>query len=168
MKLLLQLIVLVIVSFVGIAEATAGPCPSGQVWRERFEGDGVCVPPSERYRLENGQCRSGWVWRDSFPGDNVCVTPSQRAAAKAQGTKPVKKPAPKGCSPALYGSSSECPVTAHCDYDHCQRCNYWQGTSYGDGGPQSGCRDCAPQARCIGCFTDKECLLSGGAGKAGH
>jgi hypothetical protein len=62
--------------------AAATSCPSGLVWRERFEGDGVCVPPSERFRLENGTCRSGYVWRDSFPGDNVCMTPAQRATAK--------------------------------------------------------------------------------------
>jgi hypothetical protein len=65
-----------------IFSPTAAPCPSGLVWRERFEGDAACVPPSERFRLEDGTCRSGYVWRDSFSGDNVCVTPAQRAAAK--------------------------------------------------------------------------------------
>jgi hypothetical protein len=61
----------------------AARCAPGLVWRERFEGDSVCVPPDQRFKLANGTCRSGYVWRDSFPGDGVCVTPAQRAKAKA-------------------------------------------------------------------------------------
>ena len=62
--------------------APATACASGYVWRERFEGDVVCVKPEERFRLADGTCRSGYVWRDATPGDNVCVTPAQRALAK--------------------------------------------------------------------------------------
>ena len=61
------------------------------VWRERFDGDTVCVKPEERYRLADGTCRSGYVWRNSYNGDNVCVTPAQRDASKAAAAnKPVK------------------------------------------------------------------------------
>ena len=60
-----------------------GYCRSGYVWRERFNGDSVCVPPQQRYMLANGYCRSGYVWREAAPGDHVCVTPAQRAQAQA-------------------------------------------------------------------------------------
>jgi hypothetical protein len=59
-------------------------CESGLVWRERFDGDAVCVRPDDRYRLSDGRCRSGYVWRDRADDDKVCVTPAQRAAAKRQ------------------------------------------------------------------------------------
>jgi hypothetical protein len=59
------------------AEAAAA-CPSGLVWRERVAGDYFCVPPEQRYKLENGYCRSGYVWRESFDGDTVCVPPAER------------------------------------------------------------------------------------------
>jgi hypothetical protein len=74
-------------TFSTLAEA-AERCKSGYVWRERFEGDAVCVRPEERFRLEDGTCRSGYVWRDSFPGDGICVTPAERAAAKAKKNSP--------------------------------------------------------------------------------
>lgn len=75
--------VLVLAASIAIADAgEAARCKPGYVWRERFEGDVVCVTPDQRYKLENGRCRSGYVWRDSFSGDSVCVTPAQRAAAK--------------------------------------------------------------------------------------
>jgi hypothetical protein len=70
--------------------AAAAACAAGQVWRESFEGDTVCVTPDARFRNADGTCRSGYVWRDSFPGDTVCVTPAQRAAAKAAPKKPVR------------------------------------------------------------------------------
>ena len=85
--MLTQMLLLFILCFVACmkpAAAAAAQCPSGLVWRERFDGDTACVTPDERFRLEDGSCRSGFVWRDSFNGDNVCVTPAQRAAAKAQ------------------------------------------------------------------------------------
>jgi hypothetical protein len=63
---------------------SAEQCPSGQVWRDNFDGDFLCVRPDERHRLADGTCRSGYVWRDSFNGDNVCVTPAKRDALKAQ------------------------------------------------------------------------------------
>ncbi len=46
------------IAFIGPAEAAAA-CPSGLVWRERFAGDYMCVPPEQRYKLDNGNCRSG-------------------------------------------------------------------------------------------------------------
>lgn len=70
----------------------AALCAAGMVWRERFDGDTVCVKPEERYRLADGTCRSGYVWRDSYRGDNVCVTPAQRDAAKAAAAKSANKP----------------------------------------------------------------------------
>src|SRR5207237_582808 len=33
--------------------AAAKECPSGQVWRDTFDGDSVCVRPDERHRLAN-------------------------------------------------------------------------------------------------------------------
>jgi hypothetical protein len=62
-------------------------CPSGLVWRERFDGDTVCVLPGERdaNRRNRGlsvgaasACPSGLVWRERFDGDTVCVTPLER------------------------------------------------------------------------------------------
>lgn len=69
------------------AAKTAAPCPSGLVWRERFDGDTVCVLPGERdaNRRNRGlstgpasACPSGLVWRERFDGDTVCVTPLER------------------------------------------------------------------------------------------
>ena len=109
----LLLVTLTIITLAGIVEATAGPCPSGLVWRDRFEGDGVCVPPSQRWKMEDGTCRAGYVWRDSFPGDGVCVTPARRAAAKAAAAKGSSKPPgkpSKAPSSGGAGSDSEyCP-----------------------------------------------------------
>ena len=69
---------------------TAARCPSGLVWRERFDGDTVCVLPGERdaNRRHRGMtvsgraaaCPSGLVWREQFEGDSVCVTPLERDA----------------------------------------------------------------------------------------
>jgi hypothetical protein len=69
------------------APQAATRCPSGLVWRERFDGDTVCVLPGERDEnrrrrgLAIGQaslCPSGLVWRERFDGDTVCVTPLER------------------------------------------------------------------------------------------
>lgn len=74
--------------------ATAA-CAAGLVWRERFDGDTVCVKPEDRYRLPGGSCRPPYVYRDVYPGDIFCVTPDQRTAAKAaqaaKGAKPVRE-----------------------------------------------------------------------------
>ena len=35
-------------------------------------------------RLDNGYCKSGYVWRDSYDGDGLCVTPAERTRAKAK------------------------------------------------------------------------------------
>jgi hypothetical protein len=35
-------------------------------------------------RLDNGYCKSGYVFRDSYDGDGLCVTPAQRIIAKAK------------------------------------------------------------------------------------
>jgi hypothetical protein len=46
-RLLTLLAVVACVSFVHISSANAA-CPSGQVYRDRFNGDGVCVHPDLR------------------------------------------------------------------------------------------------------------------------
>jgi hypothetical protein len=70
-------------------QAKAKPCPQGLVWRERFDGDTVCVLPGERdaNRRKRGlsvgsatACPQGLVWREQFDGDTVCVTPLERDA----------------------------------------------------------------------------------------
>jgi hypothetical protein len=76
----------------------ATPCPSGLVWRERFDGDTVCLLPGERdaNRRRRGlpvgsasACPSGLVWREQFDGDTVCVTPTERDAnRKRRGLPP--------------------------------------------------------------------------------
>ena len=33
-------------------------------------------------RLPNGYCKSGYVWRDSYDGDGLCVTPAERTRAE--------------------------------------------------------------------------------------
>ena len=65
----------------------AAACAAGQVWRERFEGDGVCVTPDERFRLADGTCRAGYVWIGVPPVPNRCVTPAQRASAQKAAAK---------------------------------------------------------------------------------
>jgi len=61
-------------------------CKSGFVWRAAFNGDGVCVTPTNRdqitqennaswmHTLSNGYCQSGYVWRETRPQDHVCVS----------------------------------------------------------------------------------------------
>src|SRR5581483_1833956 len=80
------------------ATTPAAPCPSGLVWRERFDGDTVCVLPGERDAnrrrrgLPVGQasaCPSGLVWRERFDGDTVCVTPPERDANRRRRGLPV-------------------------------------------------------------------------------
>ncbi|MCK1386334.1 hypothetical protein [Bradyrhizobium sp. 21] len=70
-------------------QTNAGRCPQGLVWRERFDGDTVCVLPGERdaNRRKRGlsvgaatACPQGLVWRERFDGDTVCVTPLERDA----------------------------------------------------------------------------------------
>ena len=73
----------------------AKPCPSGLVWRERFDGDTVCVTPAERDANRRARglpatCVPGLVWRERFDGDTVCVTPAERDAnRRARGLPPV-------------------------------------------------------------------------------
>ena len=79
------------------APAEATPCPSGLVWRERFDGDTVCVTPGERdnNRRRRGlpvtasTCPSGLVWREQFDGDTFCVTPTERDANRRRRGLPV-------------------------------------------------------------------------------
>ncbi|WP_053712778.1 hypothetical protein [Streptomyces sp. XY413] len=62
-------------------------CQSGYVYRDSYEGDGVCVTPEERDKWHKfnpnrqpgtNQCKSGYVWRDAWDGDDTCVTPKER------------------------------------------------------------------------------------------
>ena len=79
-------------------QAKAKPCPQGLVWRERFDGDTVCVLPGERdaNRRKRGlsvggatACPQGLVWREQFDGDTVCVTPLERDANRRRRGLPV-------------------------------------------------------------------------------
>ncbi|MEQ1929871.1 MAG: hypothetical protein ABL957_04960 [Parvularculaceae bacterium] len=58
-------------------------CAPGLAWRERYQDDKVCVPPTERFRQADGTCRSGYVWIGVGPQPNQCVTPAERTAASA-------------------------------------------------------------------------------------
>ncbi len=80
------------------SQTPAARCPSGLVWRERFDGDTVCVLPGERdaNRRKRGlatgpasACPSGLVWREQFDGDTVCVTPTERDANRRRRGLPV-------------------------------------------------------------------------------
>lgn len=84
-------------------------CVPGQVWRDAFDGDGICVPPQRRdevhrenalaaRRVQAGggaygpdTCVQGYVWRATRPSDHVCVTPGSRdlVARENSGTAPV-------------------------------------------------------------------------------
>ncbi|MFJ6761100.1 hypothetical protein ACIQNK_39615 [Streptomyces sp. NPDC091273] len=71
-------------------------CEQGYVWRDKYDGDSICVTPQERqwYRDSNphrqpgggaygpSTCSPGYVWRDSYDGDTQCVTPEERQAAQ--------------------------------------------------------------------------------------
>jgi len=75
-------------AYVPASKQPAALCPSGLVWRERFDGDTVCVLPGERDANRRARglppvaaaaaCPSGLVWRERFDGDTVCVTPAER------------------------------------------------------------------------------------------
>jgi hypothetical protein len=79
------------------SSAQAQPCPSGLVWRERFDGDTVCVTPGERddNRRRRGlpvsvsNCPAGLVWREQYDGDTFCVTPVERDANRRRRGLPV-------------------------------------------------------------------------------
>ncbi|MEV6729865.1 MULTISPECIES: hypothetical protein [unclassified Streptomyces] len=62
-------------------------CQPGYVWRDSFDGDGLCVTSAERDEAHawnpnrqpgSNQCQSGYVWRDAWEGDGKCVTPAER------------------------------------------------------------------------------------------
>jgi hypothetical protein len=85
--------------YVPASPQPAALCPSGLVWRERFDGDTVCVLPGERdaNRRRRGlpasaaasACPSGLVWREQFDGDTVCVTPLERDTNRRRRGLPV-------------------------------------------------------------------------------
>jgi hypothetical protein len=84
--------------YVPATRPAATACPPGLVWRERFDGDTVCVLPGERdaNRRKRGltvgpasACPSGLVWRERFDGDTVCVTPLERDANRRRRGLPV-------------------------------------------------------------------------------
>jgi hypothetical protein len=100
-RILAALPVLFGVLGIGDASAAGAACPSGLVWRERFDGDTICVLPGERdaNRHRRGlpasappsACPSGLVWRERFDGDTVCVTPLERDANRQRRGLPVNK-----------------------------------------------------------------------------
>ena len=71
-------------------------CVPGQVWRDAFDGDGICVSPERRNEVhtENAlaarrrqpgggaygpdTCLQGFVWRGTRPTDHVCVMNKSR------------------------------------------------------------------------------------------
>jgi hypothetical protein len=73
-------------------------CKSGFVWRDRYEGDHLCVTPEERKKEHDDNpdrqpgggaygpytCKPGFVWRDTYDGDYACVTPQERDEEKRQ------------------------------------------------------------------------------------
>jgi hypothetical protein len=79
-----------------LANAQAGACKQGFVWREAVPGDQVCVTPDTRAQAQadnrtaaarraapnNDACVRGYVWREASPQDHVCVTVQTRAQAQ--------------------------------------------------------------------------------------
>jgi hypothetical protein len=76
-------------------------CVQGYVWRQAFDGDGVCVKPEFRTQVlaDNAEtearrqpgsqnCISGYVWRVARPDDLVCVKPEMRSQVATQNTRP--------------------------------------------------------------------------------
>ncbi|MER5487509.1 hypothetical protein ABT024_30460, partial [Streptomyces sp. NPDC002812] len=66
-------------------------CAPGYVYRDAWEGDGLCVTPKHRDAAHShnpnrqpgtNQCKSGYVYRDAWEGDGQCVTPKQRDNVK--------------------------------------------------------------------------------------
>ncbi len=71
-------------------------CRQGFVWRNAFDGDGVCVTPARQTQVQGenanagatragaNACKNGFVWRAARPSDLVCVTPQSRAQVKSE------------------------------------------------------------------------------------
>jgi len=62
-------------------------CKQGEVWRERFNGDTVCVHPDQRWVMEDGSCRPGWEKIGVGPKKDTCGTPEKKAKAEADAVK---------------------------------------------------------------------------------
>jgi hypothetical protein len=103
----------------------SNPCQAGQVRRNAFAGDRVCVAPARQAevaqenelasaRIQPGggaygpsTCINGYVWREARPGDLVCVTPAARLLASMESNPPAAgKPADN--ANALCPSPSVC------------------------------------------------------------
>ncbi|MFF3862248.1 hypothetical protein [Streptomyces sp. NPDC002209] len=85
-------------------EPGSSQCRPGYVWRDGFEGDGLCVTPAEREAAQNpnrlpgsNQCQPGYVWRDAWEGDGKCVTTAEREEAHAWNSK--RQPGSNRCQP---------------------------------------------------------------------
>jgi hypothetical protein len=63
------------------------PCKQGEVWRERYNGDTVCVPPDQRWVMADGSCRPGYVKIGVGPKKDTCGTPEMKAKAEADAAK---------------------------------------------------------------------------------
>jgi hypothetical protein len=120
--------------------AAAEPCKPGYVWRDKFDGDALCVTPAERdaAHAENpnrqpgggaygpNTCKPGYVWRDKFDGDALCVTPAERDAAHAE--NPNRQPGggaygPNTCKPGYvwrnkFDGDALCVTPAERDAAH--------------------------------------------------
>jgi hypothetical protein len=56
-------------------------CEPGTVYRDRYNGDGVCVTPDKRWIMEDGSCRQGYV-HGLRARSTECWTSDQLAKAK--------------------------------------------------------------------------------------
>lgn len=97
---------------VSSAAAAQSKCSEGQVLREAFQGDTICVPRATRDLIaaENRDaeehrrgedCMPGYVWRLAGPRDYVCVTQDERDTAQRDngnssrvGARPSASPVP--------------------------------------------------------------------------
>ncbi|WP_407841295.1 hypothetical protein ACE1OC_40630 [Streptomyces sp. DSM 116496] len=88
------------------SEPGTGLCKSGYVYRDAWEGDGLCVTPQQRDAAHaqnpnrqpgSNQCAPGYVYRDAWEGDGTCVTPQERDKAHAQ--NPNRQPGSNQCAP---------------------------------------------------------------------
>ena len=121
--------------------ATSVPCPTGLVWRERFDGDTVCVLPGQRDA--NRRRRGLMVGPASSSGVNaLMVTPSaspRRSGTRTVGeggspwrSKPGRRcrrrpgsPGPWAANPTITGNV----ISGACDH---------HGPAPGDGAPTEG------------------------------
>jgi hypothetical protein len=97
-------------------------CQAGYVWRNAYDGDAVCVDPSQATQAAadnaaaagrvdpNGaygplSCQSGYVWRNAYDGDAVCVEPWVRDQVAYDNSQAAARIAP-GCDGTTSDAAS--------------------------------------------------------------